>query len=86
MNGQPRPVCAEMDPDAFFPGSGTTPRAISDACRRCALLIGCTFKALRRPGDGYQAGLTRAERDRIRAWDRRAKARRADARREAAAS
>lgn len=68
-------LCVGMDPDVFFAGSGRPPRAAVAACRRCPVLIRCTFDALRSADEGYRAGLTKADRDRIRAWDRRARKR-----------
>lgn len=68
-------LCVGMDPDLFFPGKGAPPRAVRDACARCPALIPCTFDALRHPVEGYQAGLSKNERDRIRAWDRKQRAR-----------
>lgn len=68
-------MCIRMDPETFFPGRGPTPKAAKDACTSCPVLIPCTFDSLRRLDDGYQAGLTRNERERIRAWDRAARKR-----------
>lgn len=68
-------LCVGMDPEVFFPGPGPTPKAAKDACQSCPVLIPCTFESLRRPDDGFRAGLTRAERARIRTWDRAARKR-----------
>ncbi|MBX6385909.1 MAG: WhiB family transcriptional regulator [Microbispora sp.] len=68
-------LCVGMDPEVFFPGSGRPPKAAVDACRRCPIEIRCMFDALRSTDEGYRGGLTKAERDRIRAWDRRARKR-----------
>ncbi|MFB4265368.1 WhiB family transcriptional regulator [Nonomuraea sp. GTA35] len=70
-----RSTCKDVDPDLFFPDAGPLPRSVARICQRCPVLITCTFDALRRNDLGYQAGLSKAERDRIRRWDRAQRAR-----------
>jgi WhiB family redox-sensing transcriptional regulator len=68
-------ACTDVDPELFFPDSGPAPAQVARICGGCPSLIPCTFDALRRNDFGYQAGLSKAERDRVRRWDRQAKAR-----------
>ncbi|MEU6709941.1 WhiB family transcriptional regulator [Nonomuraea sp. NPDC046802] len=67
-------ACRDVDPDKFF-SIGRPFREAKQACSACRVVIPCFFDALRTSGDGYQAGTTRNDRARIKAWDRRQRAR-----------
>ncbi|MEU6725563.1 WhiB family transcriptional regulator [Nonomuraea wenchangensis] len=66
-------ACRDLDPDLFFSG-GPPLREAREACSRCTVFITCFFDALRVTGHGYQAGMSRLDRARIRAWDRKQRA------------
>lgn len=68
-------ACKDVDPEVFFPDAGPPPKEVADICRGCSVLIPCTFDVLRRNDFGYQAGLSKSERNRIRRWDRVQRAR-----------
>ncbi|MFI7125938.1 WhiB family transcriptional regulator [Nonomuraea sp. NPDC050153] len=70
-----RAACKDVDPDLFFQDTGRPSQRLTRICRGCPVLITCTFDALRRNDLGYQAGLSKQERDRVRRWDRQAKVR-----------
>lgn len=74
-------ACVTADPDRFFQDTGRPTKRLTAICHGCPALIPCTFDALRRNDLGYQAGLAKAERDRIRRWDKQAKRRIAEAER-----
>lgn len=57
-------------PDLFFQETGRPSQKLSSVCQGCPVLIACTFDALRRNDGGFQAGMSKAERDRIHRWDR----------------
>lgn len=76
-----RSACKDVNPDLFFQDTGRPARSLTRICQGCPVLIACTFDALRRNDLGYQAGMSKQERDRIRRWDRGQRAR--AARREA---
>ncbi|MEO3869395.1 WhiB family transcriptional regulator [Nonomuraea sp. B12E4] len=69
-----RGACLPMDPDVFF-SDGPARREAKQACASCPVIVPCTFDALRVSGIGYQAGMSGAERDRVRRWDRQQRAR-----------
>ena len=69
-----RAACKDVDPDKFF-SVGRPFREAIQACSDCRVVVPCFFDALRGSGDGYQAGMTRIDRARIRAWDRKQRAR-----------
>ena len=75
MDWRSRSACKDVDPELFFPDAGPPPRSVARICQRCPVLITCTFDALRRNDLGYQAGMSKMERDRVRRWDRQARAR-----------
>ena len=64
-------ACRDVDPDMFFQETGKPSNRLAAICRGCPVLVRCTFDALRRNDPGYQAGMSKAERDRVRRWDRR---------------
>ena len=68
-------ACKDVDPELFFPDAGPASQTVARICRGCPVLIVCTFDALRRTDLGYQAGLSKMERDRVRRWDRAQRAR-----------
>lgn len=68
-------ACATGDPDRFFTTKGRPPQHLVDICRGCVSLIPCTFESLRVPVLGFQAGMGKPERDRLRRWDRQARER-----------
>lgn len=66
----PSPVCAEVDPEMWFPGPGqwTTSRLARRLCQGCPLLAACRGWALAHPEEtetGVWGGMTAEERD---AW------------------
>jgi WhiB family redox-sensing transcriptional regulator len=67
-------ACKDLPPDLFF-SDGKPFREAVDACSGCEVVIPCFFNAIRTPGLGYQAGMSSAERIRVRRWDRQARAR-----------
>jgi len=70
-----RSACKDVDPDLFFQETGRPSQRLEAICRSCVVLLPCTFDALKTPRLGYQAGLTKVERDRVRRWDRSARER-----------
>lgn len=69
-----RGTCLSLDPDVFFT-EGHPLRAAKQACAACPVIIPCTFDSLRVSGVGYQGGLSGAERERVRRWDKQQRAR-----------
>lgn len=66
-------VCAEIDPEVWFPAKGGSPREAKRLCRSCLLLDACREWALAHPSEtreGVWGGMTeegrRAERRRRR--------------------
>lgn len=43
------PLCAETDPEAYFPEKGESAREAKAVCRRCDLRAACLAYALPRP-------------------------------------
>ncbi|MFB4280807.1 WhiB family transcriptional regulator [Nonomuraea sp. MTCD27] len=68
-------ACKDVNPDLFFQDTGRPAQSLTRICQGCTVLVVCTFDALRRNDLGYQAGMSKMERDRVRRWDRQAKAR-----------
>jgi WhiB family transcriptional regulator, redox-sensing transcriptional regulator len=72
-------LCAEVDPDAFFPEKGESTRAAKDICRRCLVRIECLRSALANDERfGVWGGLSDRERRRLRGRSADGAARRAD--------
>ncbi|MFH8797086.1 WhiB family transcriptional regulator [Streptomyces sp. NPDC017941] len=60
-------LCAQTDPDAFFPEVGGSPRAAVRTCATCPVRPDCLAYALARPSlSGIWGGLTTVQRDRLR--------------------
>ncbi|WP_138733412.1 WhiB family transcriptional regulator [Modestobacter excelsi] len=60
-------LCAEVDPDAFFPGKGESTRDAKNICRRCLVRIECLRSALANDERfGIWGGLSDRERRRFR--------------------
>jgi hypothetical protein len=64
-----------VDPDVFFQETGKPSNRLIAICQGCPVLIRCTFDALKRNDSGYQAGMSKMQRDRIRTWDKQQKLR-----------
>ncbi|MGP3777093.1 WhiB family transcriptional regulator (plasmid) [Streptomyces sp. SDT5-1] len=67
---QPRPACADEDPDLFFPDGETGPALLDIAeakkiCRRCPLIAQCLKDALDRDESGVWGCTSEQERSRI---------------------
>jgi len=65
-------LCAQTDPEAFFPDKGGSTRPAKSVCRDCPVLAECRDYALAR-GDlhGVWGGLSERERRRVRRQARR---------------
>lgn len=50
----PAALCAQADPEAWFPGKGKAPRAAQRICRACPIVAGCLVAAI---DMGPQAGV-----------------------------
>jgi WhiB family redox-sensing transcriptional regulator len=59
------PLCAETDPEAFFPEEGGSPEPARDICMSCDLRDPCLEWALTWDVDGVWGATTRHERRRI---------------------
>ncbi len=60
-------LCAEADPDAFFPEKGESTRAAKNICRRCLVKVECLRSALANDERfGVWGGLSDRERRRLR--------------------
>lgn len=60
-------LCAQTDPDAFFPESGASSRAAKALCAECPVRVACLGYALANNlQDGIYAGLSPKERARLR--------------------
>lgn len=56
-------LCAQTDPEAFFPDKGTSPKPAKQVCGRCPVRSECLDDALlRRERFGVWGGLTERER------------------------
>lgn len=63
----PEALCAQTDPDAFFPERGTSAADPKRICRRCPVKADCLEWALDRPKEpGVYGATTYVERKRIR--------------------
>ncbi|MEV7804964.1 WhiB family transcriptional regulator [Microbispora sp. NPDC088329] len=60
-------LCAETDPEAFFPDEGQRPDAGKKICRRCEVRAECLAYALDHDETGVWGGTTEKERRRMRA-------------------
>lgn len=64
---QDRALCAEVDPEIFFPEKGGSTREAKRVCRSCDVRSECLEYALENEdGHGIWAGLTDRERRRVR--------------------
>lgn len=60
-------LCAEVDPDAFFPEKGESTRSAKAICRRCLVRVECLRSALANDERfGVWGGLSDRERRRLR--------------------
>ena len=60
-------LCAEVDPEAFFPEKGESTRAAKSICRRCMVKVECLRSALANDERfGVWGGLSDRERRRLR--------------------
>ena len=60
-------LCAEVDPDAFFPEKGESTRAAKTICRKCLVKVECLRSALANDERfGVWGGLSDRERRRLR--------------------
>ena len=60
-------LCAETDPEAFFPGKGESSREAKRVCGECAVRAECLLYALTHDvGFGIWGGLSEKERRRLR--------------------
>jgi WhiB family redox-sensing transcriptional regulator len=65
---QARALCAQTDPEAFFPEKGGSPRLAKAVCRRCPVRAECLAFALEHDERfGIWGGLSERERRRLRA-------------------
>jgi WhiB family transcriptional regulator, redox-sensing transcriptional regulator len=72
-------LCAEVDPDAFFPEKGASTRAAKAICRRCLVKVECLRAALTNDERfGVWGGLSDRERRRLRGKASGTEATRAD--------
>ncbi|GGM34842.1 transcriptional regulator WhiB [Longimycelium tulufanense] len=61
-----RAMCAQTDPDAFFPGKGQNARQIKRVCARCEVRAECLAYALEHDERyGIWGGLSERERRRL---------------------
>ncbi len=59
-------LCAQTDPEAFFPEKGGSTRAAKAICHECAVAVACLTYALdHHEGYGIWGGLSERERRRI---------------------
>lgn len=59
-------LCAQTDPEAFFPDRGGSPRAAKRVCQQCEVRTECLTAALvRDERHGVWGGLTETERRRF---------------------
>ena len=66
LGWQDRALCAETDPDAFFPEKGGGVRAPKKVCRACPVQAECLEYALEtNQGFGIWGGLSERERRRL---------------------
>lgn len=61
-------LCAQVDPDSFFPGKGESPRVAKALCRKCPVQQECLEYALEHDTDfGVWGGASPVQRRRMRA-------------------
>lgn len=66
-------LCAQTDPELFFPAPGASPVRAKAICAQCPVIAECLAYALPSPSlEGVWGGTTSTERDRLRAQQRRA--------------
>jgi WhiB family redox-sensing transcriptional regulator len=63
---QVRALCAQTDPEAFFPGQGEPTAAAKAVCMRCPVRGECLAYALERDEHGVWGGLSERERRALR--------------------
>lgn len=61
-----KPLCAEVDPEIFFPDKGGTPTPALKICKACSARIECLTWALEHPVQGVWGGTTERERRKLR--------------------
>lgn len=59
---QVRALCAQTDPEAFFPGQGEPAAAAKAVCMRCPVRAECLAYALERDEYGVWGGLSERQR------------------------
>jgi WhiB family transcriptional regulator, redox-sensing transcriptional regulator len=65
-NWRKQALCAETDPEAFFPEKGGSPREAKKICQRCGVRAACLANALERDERfGIWGGLSERERRRL---------------------
>lgn len=66
LDWQERGLCAQADPEAFFPDRGGSPREAKQICSRCEVRAECLAYALENDeAFGVWGGLSKPERDRL---------------------
>ena len=58
----PGALCAQVDPDLWFPEKGANPRPAKQLCQACPALTACLQYALEHPVDGVWGGTSVGER------------------------
>ena len=61
-----QPLCAETDPELFFPGDGIIPGKAKAVCRSCDHIQECLIWALHHQVDGVWGATTPRDRQHIR--------------------
>jgi WhiB family transcriptional regulator, redox-sensing transcriptional regulator len=61
----PGAVCAEVDPELWFPETGSNPRTAKRLCEDCPARQACLQYALEHPVDGVWGGTSVADRKRL---------------------
>jgi len=61
-----QPLCAETDPDLFFPDIGVIPNKAKTICRQCDHIAECLIWSLHNVVDGVWAATTPKERQHLR--------------------
>lgn len=67
---QEEALCAQTDPELFFPDKGQPTAAAKRVCQACDVRAQCLNYALDHDDMGVWGGLSRKERQRLKALDR----------------
>lgn len=62
----PEALCAQTDPEAFFPEKGDSTQRAKRMCRGCPLISACLDYALTHPVYGVWGGTSQIDRSRLR--------------------